>query len=120
LKRLTLYTKTGCTSCQKAKQFLLSNGVHYAERDMFKHPLDERELRALAKQRPISELFSFRSPSVKALGLADKPLSDEEMLAWMLREPRLIRRPLLVREPDVVVGFDEERLRALLLQPQEA
>lgn len=120
MKRLTLYTKSGCTSCQKARQFLLSNGIHYAERDIFKHPLDERELRALAEHRPLAELFSFRSPSVKALGLAERALSDEEMLDWMLREPRLIRRPLLVREQSVVVGFDEESLRALVQQPQEA
>ncbi|MDB5099901.1 MAG: hypothetical protein JWM80_4322 [Cyanobacteria bacterium RYN_339] len=113
MKRVTLYTKSGCTSCQKARQFLLARGVHFAERDIFKHPLDERELRALAAQKPLAELFSHRSPSVKALGLADKALTDDEMLRYMLQEPRLIRRPLLRGEDEVVVGFDEARLGAL-------
>lgn len=112
MKRVTLYTKSGCTSCQKARQFLLAHGIHFAERDIFKHPLDERELRALAAQKPLAELFSHRSPSVKALGLADRQLSEEEMLRYMLEEPRLIRRPLLRKDDEVVVGFDEARLGA--------
>jgi Spx/MgsR family transcriptional regulator len=119
LKRLTLYTKSGCTSCNRARQFLLAQGVHYAERDIFKHPLNETELRRLAGHRPLRELFSFRSPSAKALGLLDRNLTDAEMIAHMLSEPRLIRRPLAEQEDAVVVGYDEAGLRALL-QPQGA
>lgn len=119
LKRLTLFTKSGCTTCNKARQFLMAAGVHYAERDIFKHPLTEAELRKLAGKRPLAELFSYRSPSAKALGLLDKVLTESEMLAHMIAEPRLIRRPLLVREDAIVVGYDEAQLRALL-QLQEA
>ena len=114
MKRLTLYTKAGCTSCLKARQFLLSRGVAYTERDIFKHPLNEPELRAIVAQQPVSSVFSHRSPSVKALGLADQALGEEEMLRHMLAEPRLIRRPLLVAGETVVVGFDPEALADVL------
>lgn len=104
MRRVTLYTKSGCTSCLKARHYLLNQGVHYTERDIFKYPLNEQELRTLAAKRPLAEIFSHRSPSVKALGLDGKTLSDEEMLRHMLQEPRLIRRPLLVSDDEVVVG----------------
>lgn len=114
MKRVTLYTKTGCTSCLKARQYLLGQGVHYTERDIFKHPLTETELREMAKRRPLRELFSFRSPSAKALGLLDRELSDEEMLSFMLQEPRLIRRPLITTPDQVEVGFKAPQVQALL------
>ena len=69
MKRVTLFTKSGCTTCIKARQFLLRQGVHYTERDIFKHPFSEAELRAIVARRPVTEIFSYRSPSVKALGL---------------------------------------------------
>lgn len=114
MKRFTLYTKAGCTSCIKARQYLLSRGVAFTERDMFKHPLDELELRAVVAQQPVEEVFSFRSPSVKALGLNDKTLAPDDMIHHMLREPRLIRRPLLVAGDQVVVGFNPEALSAVV------
>jgi regulatory protein spx len=114
LKRVTLYTKAGCTTCIKARQFLLSQGIHYTERDIFKHPFSEGELRSLVERRPITEIFSFRSPSVKALGLAPEQLSEEEMIRYMLEEPRLIRRPLMTTGQALAVGFDEEQLLSTL------
>lgn len=110
MKRVTLYTKSGCTTCIKARQFLLNKGVHYTERDIFKHPFTEVELRAIVARRPIQEIFSFRSPSVKALGLVPEQLSEEDMIRAMLDEPRLIRRPLLTTGQALAVGFDEEQL----------
>ena len=114
MKRVTLYSKTGCTTCLKARQYLLQKGVHHTERDIFKHTLTEAELRKLAGDRPLKELFSYRSPSVKALGLADRQLSDDEMMQYMLQEPRLIRRPLVQVENLLEVGFSPEHLELVL------
>ena len=114
MKRVTLYSKTGCTTCLKARQFLLQKGVSHTERDIFKHPLTEAELRKLTRTRSIKELWSHRSPSVKALGLADKALSEDEMMQYMLQEPRLIRRPLVQVEDMVEVGFSVEHLELVL------
>jgi Spx/MgsR family transcriptional regulator len=114
LKRVTLFTKSGCTTCIKARQFLLRQGVNYTERDIFKHPFSEIELRAIVAKRPVKEIFSYRSPSVKAMGLDVERMSDEELIQVMLQEPRLIRRPLLTSGPSVVIGFDENELLATL------
>ena len=110
MKRVTLFTKSGCTTCIKARQFLLRQGVHYTERDIFKHPFSETELRAIVARRPVAEIFSYRSPSVKALGLDPERMSEEEMIRVMLEEPRLIRRPLLTTGQALAVGFDEDEL----------
>lgn len=74
------------------------------ERDFFQQRFTPAELRALLKGR-VAEAFSWKSPSVKALGLAGKQLSEDEMLASMLKEPRLIRRPIIVVGDRVLFGF---------------
>ena len=81
------------------------------ERDFFKEPFTRAELDALLADRKPSELFSFKSPSVKALGLEPDNLSDEQLIQQMLKEPRLIRRPI-VRLGDVLLfGADVKRLQ---------
>ncbi len=62
----------------------------------------------------MAEAFSWKSPSVKALGLAGKRLSEDEMLARMLKEPRLIRRPIIVVGDRVLFGFRPADVQAAL------
>lgn len=49
-------------------------------------------------------IFARRSPSLKKLGLADKDLSDDEMIKLMLQEPKLVRRPLLRVGGKLMIG----------------
>ena len=85
-----------------------------AERDFFKDPLSEAEIRGLSKGRPLSEMFAWRSPSFKALGLEAGALTDDDLIRLMLQEPRLIRRPLVQIGDRLVVGGSEKELAAVL------
>ena len=53
------------------------------------------EIRALASGRSVAELFNPKSPSVGKLGLDPEALKEDELIAWMIREPRLMKRPIL-------------------------
>ena len=74
---------------------LSQEGVEVEERDFFKDPFDEAELRGLLGDDSPREIFSWRSPSVKKLGLDRDALSDDDLVRLMVEEPRLVRRPLL-------------------------
>ena len=74
---------------------LLQKGLEVKDRDFFKDTLSESEVRELAAMSGTENIFARRSPSLKKLGLADKELSDDEMVNLMLQEPKLVRRPLL-------------------------
>jgi len=73
-------------------------------RDFFKDTLSETEIRELASMAGTENIFARRSPSLKKLGLADKKLSDDEMVKLMLQEPKLVRRPLLKVGDKLIVG----------------
>ena len=74
-------------------------------RDIFKDPLSESEIRALARMAPMDELFSWRSPNARPYRDRRGELSDEELIALMVEEPRLVRRPILVKDGRLVIGF---------------
>ncbi|MFC1910908.1 arsenate reductase family protein [Chloroflexota bacterium] len=45
--------------------------------------------------KPASEMFNFRSPSFKELGLERDKLNDSDLIKLILKEPRLVRRPVV-------------------------
>jgi len=84
------------------------------ERDFFKDPFTEQEIRELAKDVGAAQIFARRSPSLKQMGLADQELTDEKMLELMLQEPRLVRRPLVNLEGQLLVGANLKTIEAAL------
>ena len=95
---------------------LLQNEVQLEERDYFKNPFSESELRELAHSDSVSAMFARRSPSLKKLGLADKELSDQEMVSLMLQEPRLVRRPLVLIDGKLLAGANIKAVEAALAE----
>ena len=84
------------------------------ERDYFKQPFTEAEVGELAATVGVAQLFARRSPSLAKMGLADRELSEAEMLGLMLQEPRLIRRPLVRLGGRLLVGASPKAVEAAL------
>lgn len=84
------------------------------DRDFFKTPFTRAEIEALLHGKPAADMFSFRSPSFKALGLEQEKLNDNELINLMLKEPRLIRRPIVKLGKMVYFGADSKKLTEIL------
>ncbi|MDF2631075.1 MAG: hypothetical protein K0R39_4906 [Symbiobacteriaceae bacterium] len=86
------------------------------ERQYFKQTPSADEIRALAALLPggVRDILSTRSRRYKELELAEKSLTDAELVDLLAAEPGLWRRPIVVRGNQVVVGFDAKNLEALL------
>ena len=93
---------------------LLQKDFQLEERDFFKEPFSDGELRDLAADVGLSQIFARRNPSLKKMGLADKELSDSEMLNLMLKEPRLVRRPLVRIGNRLLIGANLKAVVAAL------
>jgi len=89
--------------------------VALKEREFFKQPLTESELRALLGTTLPAEAFAWRSPRAKAMALdAKNPPADDELIRMMLEVPYLLRRPVIRLGDAVAFGFDRRRLEQLL------
>ncbi len=68
----------------------------------------------LLQGKSASEMFNFRSPSFKKLGLDRDKLSDNELVNLMLKEPRLVRRPVVRIGDNVYFSADKSVLESVL------
>ena len=98
-----------CTTCQKAKAWLDSQGISYTLRDIKQDNPSAEELRLwwLSSGLPLKKFFNTSGLQYKALGLKDKlpTMSEEEQLALLATDGMLVKRPILVDEDFVLVGF---------------
>lgn len=103
---MLLYWWPRCSTCREARQVLHARGVRPEERDYFADPLTRDELRDLAAGAGgIRRLVATGSPNFRRLGRPLEDLTEAELEAHVLAEPRLLRRPLLRTSGDrVLVG----------------
>ena len=103
------YTK--CTTCQKAKKWLDVNGVEYTERPIKEQNPSVEELKAWHQMSglPLKKFFNTSGLLYKDMKLKDKlpTMSDEEQYELLATDGMLVKRPLLVGEDFVLVGFKE-------------
>ena len=95
---------------------LLQKGLEVTDRDFFKETLSEAEIRELAAMAGTENIFARRRPKHKKLGVADKELSDDEMVNLMLQEPKLVRRPLLKVGNKLMVGGGNAAVEAAIAE----
>ena len=89
-------------------------GLEVEERDFFQDPFSEAELRALIGDRSPADIFSWKSPSFRKMGIDRDSLDDDRMIALMLNEPRLIRRPVTAIGDTLIVGANAKALSQAL------
>ena len=84
------------------------------ERDFFKNPFNQSEIEELLQGKPASEMCNFRSPSFKKLGIERDKLNNNELVGLMLKEPRLVRRPVVRINGKVYFSADKMVLEGLI------
>ena len=92
----------------------MQRNVEINERDFFKNPYSRAEIEELLQGKPASEMFNFRSPSFKQLGLDSEKLGDDGLIELMLKEPRLVRRPVVRIDGKVYFSADRSVLEGLI------
>ncbi len=107
-----------CTTCQKAQAWLEAHGVAYTVRHIKEDKPTGDELRQWYAQSglPLKRFFNTSGLLYKSLQLKDKlpAMSEEEQLALLATDGMLVKRPLLVTDTAVLVGFKEKEWEALL------
>lgn len=98
-----------CSTCQKAKRFLEEQGIEFQQRHIVEQCPTAEELKAWwqASGLPLKRFFNTSGLKYKALKLKEKlpEMPEEEQLALLSTDGMLIKRPILVTDTDVLVGF---------------
>lgn len=107
-----------CTTCQRAQKWLDEQGVVYTLRNIKEDKPSYEELKAwyATSGLPLRKFFNTSGLLYKSLGLKDKlpTMSEEEMLRLLATDGMLVKRPLLVGDGFVLVGFQAARWEEML------
>ena len=100
-----------CTTCQKAKKWLDENKVSYTERHIVENNPSYDELKEWFNKSglPLKKFFNTSGLLYKEMQLKDKlpGMSEEEQLELLATNGMLVKRPLVVSDEFVLVGFKE-------------
>lgn len=105
-----------CSKSKQAKELLEQKGIVFEVVQYLKTPLNKEELRTLSQQlhlRPI-EMVRSKEDAFEEYGLHKAGVSDEQVLDALVKEPRLLERPILVKGKRAVIGRPTENLLKLL------
>ena len=100
-----------CSTCKKAQAWLDAHGAAYTYRDIKENNPAEAELRAWHARSglPLKRFFNTSGLQYKALNLRDRlpEMSEDEQFALLASDGMLVKRPLLITDSFVLVGFRE-------------
>ena len=100
-----------CSTCQKARKWLESRGAAFEERHIAENNPTKEELRLWAQKSglPLNRFFNTSGLLYRSMNLKDRlpAMSDEEKLDLLASDGMLVKRPVLVTEDAVLVGFRE-------------
>ncbi|TMW72929.1 transcriptional regulator SpxA [Alteribacter natronophilus] len=113
---VTLFTSPSCTSCRKAKAWLQEHDIEFVERNIFSEPLSVDEVKEVVRMTEdgTDEIISTRSKVFQELevDINDMPLQD--LFQLISDHPGLLRRPIILDEKRIQVGYNEAEIRRFL------
>jgi len=112
MARVIFYSKPGCQGGTKQKVLLTAAGHEVIPYNLLTEPWTVERLRSFFGDRPVAEWFNRSSPKVKSGEVVPEKIDADTALGLMLKEPLLIRRPLLEIGERREVGFDVEKIDA--------
>lgn len=100
-----------CSTCRKAKTWLEDHNISYELRDIKEENPTAQELSDWQKRSglPLKKFFNTSGMLYREMGLKDKlkAMTDQEMLDLLATDGMLVKRPILVTDDAVLVGFKE-------------
>lgn len=104
------YYTTSCGSCRKGKRWLLNNNLEFNEINLITCPPTREEILHmfyLSDDGP-EAIISKRCDTYVKLGVDTSKLTTEELVSFIRRYPQVLRRPLVVDETHLQIGFNED------------
>lgn len=106
-----------CTTCQKAKKWLTEKGNSFEERDIKTENPTKEELEAWYKKSglPLKRFFNTSGILYKEMKLKDRlpEMTEDEQLTLLSTDGMLVKRPILISDEQVLVGFKEKEWETL-------
>ena len=114
--KIVVYQKPTCTTCRQVHAALKQSGVDFDAVNYYVDPIPKKKLLDLLRKMRLTprELLRTKEPVYKTLHLADRDLSDDELVDLMVKNPDLIQRPIVEKGSRAILARPAERLKEFL------
>lgn len=106
-----------CSTCQKAKKWLTDNGIEFVDRHIKEENPTYDELKVWHEKSglPLKKFFNTSGLLYKSMALKDKlpDMSEDDMLRLLASDGMLVKRPIIVSDDAVLVGFKTQEWERL-------
>ena len=109
---IVIYTSPGCSSCRKVKNYMKDNKLKYIEKNIFKTLLNEKEIKYLISrtENGTDDLISKRSRIMQDKDVDIDNMSIDQLCKFIVDNPSVLKRPIIIDDRNIQVGFDEEEI----------
>ncbi len=116
---IVIYTSHGCASCRKVKKWLKDRNISYIEKNIFNTLLNDKEIKYLLSrtENGTEDIISPRSKIIRENNIDLESFSTDELCKFICDNPSVLRRPIIISDKNMQVGYDEEEIDAFV--PEE-
>jgi arsenate reductase len=116
MARIVVYQKPTCTTCRQVYKALQESGVDFDAVDYYVDPIPRATLKELLRKMGMKprDLLRTKEDDYKRLKLAERELSDDQIIDLMIEHPDLIQRPIVERGSRAILARPAERLKEIL------
>lgn len=112
---LTIYHNARCSKSRQGLEILKESGENFEIREYLKEPLSEEELKELLDKLAMAPIELVRTEEkIWKENYKGKDLSDEELVRVMTANPKLIQRPVVVKDKQAVLGRPPSKINDLI------
>ena len=114
--KIVIYQKPTCTTCRQVHAALKESGVDFDAVNYYVDPIPKKKLLELLRKMKMTarELLRATEPVYKALRIAERDLSDDEIVEMMVKNPDLIQRPIVEKGARAILARPAERIKEIL------
>ncbi|MGN0461790.1 MAG: Spx/MgsR family RNA polymerase-binding regulatory protein [Ruminococcus sp.] len=109
-----------CTTCKKAKKWLTDNGITFEDRNIKEENPTYEELKAWQEKSglPLKKFFNTSGLIYRSMNLKEKlpTMTEDEQLKLLATDGMLVKRPLIISDDLILVGFREKEYKEKLIK----
>lgn len=113
---IQIYTTPSCASCRKAKKWFDQFNIPYYEKNIFSIKLSKDDIyKMLANsENGFDDIISTRSKVFKEKKLEPDNMLVDEMIEFIIKNPSVLKRPIIINESELQVGYNNEDITIFL------
>lgn len=113
---ITIYTTPSCSSCRKAKKWLEDHRIDYEEKNLLSERITLEDISKMLKnaENGFEDLISTRSKVYKETAIEPDEMTVSELTTFILDNPSVLKRPIIVDDTRMQVGYNDEEIRVFV------